>query len=539
LISNQNHSYHGNLVLGGVNTVGVEAETLLNLLLESLTELPCGCHAEVVDSRGNGSLVGKETGDSALVLHAGAADEGGVVDQTVLGGVTLGLEGTEQSLLGTENLDSGGRVLGQVGQATGVGDETSTNGLTDQSGKVGRDHTHFGDKVGRERLAVLDEGDGALGEKHDVLHVGLGDVLTHRDLGGLDDGAGGAVVVLDNLSKLVQAVVGERGLVADEERAGGELLVVGYNLDELGEVPRVPLADSHGEGVDGLVEVVQGSNGLDDVVVVLLDGELHLASAVGVTETELRAGDIAGLEALEELLGVGANATEQVADHLAGLGSLGLNTRELALDGTSQVPVANAESDLVLLLLAALGQVGLQGGPQVVAHDTFGDLVGVLERLGGALERCERDELDHLAEASQVLVRILNLLQAGTDGVGLQLHGEDGVAHGGLVEEVVDRHCGRFSIVVSGQGCAQISEDARSMEYKSCIGLDPLRKCGGVIVGAGAQFVGQSDFETARKLVELRLFPAILLNHANRIGLPSCGRSLNSSCLRCADRRHT
>jgi hypothetical protein len=42
-------------------------------------------------------------------------------------------------------------------------------------------------------------------------------------------------------------------------------------------------------------------------------------------------------------------------------------------------------------------------------------------------------------------VRILNLLQAGTDGIGLQLHGEDGVAHGGLVEEVVDRHCGRFS----------------------------------------------------------------------------------------------
>lgn len=366
-----------------------------------------------------------------------------MVDETVLGGVALGLESTEEGLLGTENLNGGGRVLGQVGQATSVGDETSTDGLTDEGGKVRCDNTHLSDKVGGERLAVLDEGDGALSEKHDVLHVGLRDVLTHRDLGGLDNGTSGAVVVLNKLGELVQAVVRERSLVADEERASSELLVVGDDLDELGEVPRVPFTDSHGESVDGLVQVVQSSNGLDDVVVVLLDGELHLASAVGVAETKLCAGDITSLEALEELLGVEANATEEVANHLAGLGSLGLNAGELSLDGTSQVPVTDTEDALVLLLLATLGQVGLQSSPEVVAHDTLRDLVGVLERLGGTLERRERDQLNHLAELGQVGVSLLNLLQAGTDGVGLQLNGEDGIANGGLVEEVVDRHCGR------------------------------------------------------------------------------------------------
>jgi hypothetical protein len=30
------------------------------------------------------------------------------------------------------------------------------------------------------------------------------------------------------------------------------------------------------------------------------------------------------------------------------------------------------------------------------------------------------------------------------------------------------------------------------MDYKSCIGLDPLRRCGRIIVGAGAQFVVRS-----------------------------------------------
>jgi hypothetical protein len=58
------------------------------------------------------------------------------------------------------------------------------------------------------------------------------------------------------------------------------------------------------------------------------------------------------------------------------------------------------------------------------------------------------------------------------------------------------------AVVVSGQGCAQISEDARWIDNKSCIGLDPLRRCGSVIVGAGAQFVGRSNIERARKLEE-------------------------------------
>lgn len=71
-----------------------------------------------------------------------------MVQKTVLGSVALGLESSEQGFLCTKNLNSGSRVLGQVGQATGVRDETSTNNLSDQSSQVRGDNAHLDHEVG-------------------------------------------------------------------------------------------------------------------------------------------------------------------------------------------------------------------------------------------------------------------------------------------------------------------------------------------------------------------------------------------------------
>ena len=65
------------------------------------------------------------------------ADEGGVEDETVLGGVALGLERAEQSLFGAEDLDRGRRVLGQVGERARVRDEAGANDVADESREVG------------------------------------------------------------------------------------------------------------------------------------------------------------------------------------------------------------------------------------------------------------------------------------------------------------------------------------------------------------------------------------------------------------------
>lgn len=70
-----------------------------------------------------------------------------MVQQTVLGGVALGLQGTEKSLLSTKNLNGRGGILGKVGQATGVGDQTGSNDFTDQGSEVRGNNAHLGDEV--------------------------------------------------------------------------------------------------------------------------------------------------------------------------------------------------------------------------------------------------------------------------------------------------------------------------------------------------------------------------------------------------------
>lgn len=85
---------------------------------------------------------------------------------TNLWGVALGLEGSEEGLFGTENLDGRGWVLGEVrkGSTTLIRyalvwfevsgpcdsrmrDQPSGDGLSDQSRKVGCDDAHFVDQI--------------------------------------------------------------------------------------------------------------------------------------------------------------------------------------------------------------------------------------------------------------------------------------------------------------------------------------------------------------------------------------------------------
>jgi hypothetical protein len=380
LEKNKWKTYHSLLVPGWCLSGGVELESLLDLSLKSLTELRRRGLGEVINPRSNGALVGQESGDAALVLGASASDEAGVVDETVLGGVSLSLQRAEEGLLGTENLDGGGGVLGEVGEGARVGDEARGDDLADQRGQVGRDDGHLVGEVLEEGAAVFGELDDAVGERGDVLHVLLGDVLAHRDLAGVDNGLGDVSIVVDERGDVVEPVVAEGLLVADGEGKLGEGVVVRDDLDQLGEVPRVPLANTHGECVDGLVEVVQGGNGLDDVVVVLLDGELDLCARVGVAKTKLCSLDISLVETLEQLSGVRAQASEHVGDNLGGIASLALDGGEVGLDATGQGLVLDTENGL--LLLADFWETQLEDGAEVFGQDTLRDEVDVLKGLG-------------------------------------------------------------------------------------------------------------------------------------------------------------
>lgn len=123
----------------------------------------------------------------ALVLGGSLADERGVVDETVLGSLVLGLEGAEEGLLGTEDLNGGGGVLGQVDERTGVSDETSADELAHHHGQVGSDGLHAVLEVVVELRAVLVDVEHLRAQVLDVEDILLADLRTHGDLGRVPD----------------------------------------------------------------------------------------------------------------------------------------------------------------------------------------------------------------------------------------------------------------------------------------------------------------------------------------------------------------
>lgn len=303
-----------------------------------------------------------------------------MVDETVLGSVALGLESAEQSLLSTENLESRGRVLGEVGQRTSVGDETGGDRSADKGLQVGGDVGHLLLKVEVGGLAVVGLLDDGLGESVDDLKISLGDVETHGDLGGVNDSLGLLTVLLDKGGDVVKLVIVQALLVANGQNKLAVGVVVGDNLDKLREVPAIPFANAHVELVDALILKVDGRASLDDVVVVAGDAELDLGTGVGVTHTQTGLLNITVLEAAEKLVGVESDTANHVADDVRSIGGLALEAREVALDRTSKVLLGNTKDNLALLA-ARLGKVEFEDGLEVVGDDTLGDEVNVLERL--------------------------------------------------------------------------------------------------------------------------------------------------------------
>jgi hypothetical protein len=180
-----------------------------------------------------------------------------VVDETVFRRVVLGLERSEQGLLGTQDLDSRGGVLGEVHQASGVADQSSTDKLTNERGEVGRDSLHSVSEVVGQLSSVLGDRDDLITKGVDVSHIGVGDLGTHGQLGSrLDSGL--EVLRKDELERGGRSVGSETWewliFVARDPRRGlthrldnlGVGKIVDDDLAHLGEVPSVPFLKMSG-----------------------------------------------------------------------------------------------------------------------------------------------------------------------------------------------------------------------------------------------------------------------------------------------------
>ena len=91
----------------------VKLEAFLDLITQFFSVGRVGFVGEGIDTCGNGALVRQVARYPSLVLGFGAADESGVVDESVLGGVSLGFEGAEEGFLGSQDLYGGGQCLGE------------------------------------------------------------------------------------------------------------------------------------------------------------------------------------------------------------------------------------------------------------------------------------------------------------------------------------------------------------------------------------------------------------------------------------------
>ena len=88
-------------------------------------------------------------------------------------------------------------------------------------------------------------------------------------------------------------------------------------LNELGEVPRIPLTNAHSESVDVLVQLIEKRDALDDHVIYAVDVELDLAARVSVRKTELRLLKLAVLQLAKELGEMKTNATKELSNCVA------------------------------------------------------------------------------------------------------------------------------------------------------------------------------------------------------------------------------
>mgnify|MGYP006940253890 CR=1 FL=1 len=133
------------------------------------------------------ALVGQVTRYTTLVLLACASDKGRVEDETILGGLPTGLQGSEKGFLGTQDLDGRSGVLGQVCQGARVRDQLRANHLTNKGGQVRGNCIHSCFQILLKLLTELDLFNNSLSEFLDLDDISLRHVLSHGDLGSIDD----------------------------------------------------------------------------------------------------------------------------------------------------------------------------------------------------------------------------------------------------------------------------------------------------------------------------------------------------------------
>ncbi len=145
--------------------------------------------------------------NTTFELGSSTANKGWVVQETIFGGVAFCLQGTEEGLFGTKNLDCGCRVLCQAGKTASMSNQASTNLLdsvwekgtlishrgyppythttrshliANQSCQIGSNKVHLLNKICVQALTIFDQGIHTAGKVLNVKQINVRNVHAHR-----------------------------------------------------------------------------------------------------------------------------------------------------------------------------------------------------------------------------------------------------------------------------------------------------------------------------------------------------------------------
>ena len=210
--------------------------------------------------------------------------------------------------------------------------------------------------------------------------VSLTDLRAHRNLSSILD------ILLDILRKNL-AQVGLAHLLAHACQLHNLSVdqVIRYNLGHLGEVPAIPLLQSHCVVVDLLIQVIQQGDGLDDHDVDLLGRELELVPGETVSNTQSHHLQLILIIDIEQVGQIESDDPHELLNALVLLA----RDPEAISDKLTELLVGHSDAVPHLLLDNILVQELGQG---------FGDFA--LHELGDALEGiCRAFELMEILES--------------------------------------------------------------------------------------------------------------------------------------------
>merc|ERR1719245_41603 len=104
------------------------------------------------------------------------------------------------------------------------------------------------------------------------------------------DSAKAKAVIDDDFFKFLHIIVSEFFTVLDQFDTFGKSVVIRDDFDQFWKMVRIPFTNSHTEGINIFVQLIQKSNTLNNHIVRLVNVEFHFTPGVSMTKTKLGLG---------------------------------------------------------------------------------------------------------------------------------------------------------------------------------------------------------------------------------------------------------